>query len=105
MRFLFDEDEIFAGIGFHARHLGKQRTGTSMPQPFGRSSRTTPFFGTYVSDPRPTKAEALKELEFLSIPFRLIAPFAGPIGGPILSTAPKGAEILINLDPQDRFRD
>lgn len=105
MRFLFDEDEIFAGIGFHGRHLGRQRPNASMPQPFTRGSRTTPFFGTYVSDPRPTKQEARQKLEFLTIPFRLGSLYAPPHIKPVLVGAPRLADLLIEIDPQDRFRD
>ena len=70
-----------------------------------RGSRATPYFGTYQSDSRPTKAEAKRELEYLTIPFRLGAPFVPPAIKPIFVSAPRLAEFLIDVDPQNRFRD
>lgn len=70
-----------------------------------RGSRSEPYFGTFVSDPRPTKEEGKKALEFLSRPFRIITPFAPPLARPILVGAPRLAEILIEIDPQERYRD
>lgn len=70
-----------------------------------RGSRSEPYFATYQSDPRPTKAEAKRYLETLSVPFRLGAPLVPPVVKPILVSAPRLAELLIDIDPQDRFRD
>ena len=97
---IYDEDEL----------ISHPRRSRDVPQPLGmpvssRGSRTEPFFGTYLSDARPTKAEARKALETLTIPFRLGAPFVPPVVKPILVGAPRLAEFLIDIDPQDRFRD
>ena len=70
-----------------------------------RGSRSEPFFGTYVSDPRPTKQEGKEQLEYLSRPFRIITPFVPPLARPILTGAPRLAEILIEIDPLNKFRD
>jgi hypothetical protein len=101
-----DEDSLFLFLQYGARPpMISQPTGRPVFNQTSRAFRNEPYYGTYVSDPRPTKAEAKKQLEILSVPFRLGAPFAPPQVRPVLVGAPRLAEILINIDPQDRFRD
>ena len=97
---IFDEEELLTSAW---RSRVKPQTQGLVATP--RGFRTEPYFGTYQSDDRPTKAEARKKLEYLTIPFRLGAPFVPPAVKPIFVGAPKLADILIEIDPQDRFRD
>lgn len=82
--------------------MGRPALATS-----SRQFRTEPYFGTYVSDPRPTKAEGRKELEKITRPIRIITPFAPPhpyFQVP-LRGSPRLAEFFIDIDPLDKFRD
>ena len=98
----FDEEEF--GLIYSSR-TNARRTMPNAALLSSRGTRGTPYFGTYMSDARPTKAEARKQLEFLTIPFRVGAPFAPPHIKPVLVGAPRLAEFLIEIDPQDRFRE
>ena len=103
MNFIFDEDEIISGIGYSSRYR-TQAMSSSTQTRFDRAPSEA-YYGMYLSDPRPTKAEAKAQLEFLTIPFRVGAPFVPPVIKPIFVGAPRLAELLIEIDPQDRFRD
>jgi len=103
MNFIFDQDEIILGLGYSSRYRSQAMPESTQTR-FDRAP-TEAYYGWYLSDPRPTKAEAKKELEFLTVPFRLGAPFVPPVVKPIFVTAPRIAEFLIEIDPQDRFRD
>ena len=99
---LFNDEEVLAGIGWSSRYRSSKMSTSLLTR---RGSRTVEFRGTYVSDPRPTKQEGKKQLEFLTTPFRIVAPLSPPLGRPILVGAPRLAEILIEIDPQERYRD
>lgn len=99
---LFNDEEVIAGIGWSSRYRSSKMS-TSLLSP--RGTRSVEFRGSYVSDPRPTKQEGKKQLEFLTTPFRIVAPLSPPLGRPILVGAPRLAEILIEIDPQERYRD
>ena len=103
MNFIFDEGEIISGIGYSSRYRSQAMPGVTQTR-FDRAPSEA-YYGMYVSDPRPTKAEAKKQLEFLTIPFRVGAPLVPPAIKPIFVGAPRLADILIEIDPQDRFRD
>ena len=103
-----DEDSLFLFLQYGARpSMIAHPTGRPVFQQSTRAFRTEPYFGTYVSDPRPTKAEGKKELEKITRPIRIITPFAPP--HPFfqmpLRGSPRLAEILIDVDPLDKFRD
>ena len=103
MNFIFGEDEIISGIGYSSRYRSQAMPGTTQTR-FDRAPSEA-YYGMYVSDPRPTKAEAKKQLDFLTVPFRVGAPFVPPVIKPIFVGAPRLADFLIEIDPQDRFRD
>jgi len=69
-----------------------------------RGSRSEPFFGTFVSDPRPTKAEGKEFVDQLWWPVtNPLVPH--PFKSPIKYGVPFLAKLLIDIDPQDRYRD
>jgi hypothetical protein len=98
---IFDEEPAFYTGLNGQRRLSEN---AALSNQTNRTFRNEPYYGMYQSDPRPTKAEAKKQLDILSVPFRLGAPFAPPLVKPVLVGAPRLAEILIDIDPQDRFR-
>lgn len=102
-----DEDSLFLFLQYGARpSMIAHPTGRPVFQQSTRAFRTEPYFGTYVSDPRPTKAEGRKELERLTVPFRIVSPTLPPhpLTWPI-KFSPRLAEVLIGVDPLDKFRD
>lgn len=103
-----DEENLFLFLQYgSASSTIATPTGRPVFQESSRGFRTEPYYGTYVSDPRPTKAEGRKELEKLTRPIRILTPFAPPhpfFQVPI-RTAPKLAEFLIEWDPLDKYRD
>lgn len=108
---LTDEENLllFLQYGSSPLSVSRQPVGRSVFQQkeSPRGSRSEPYFGSYVSDPRPTKAEGRKALEKITRPIRVITPFVPP--HPFFQVpvrfAPKGAQVLIELDPLDKFRD
>ena len=101
MTFIFDEEEeIFAAI--NAARRTPEKAALRMPTP--RGSRSKPYYGMYVSDPRPTRKEGLESLQAM---YDVTSEF--PKGGARGTLIHEGAyllaAVLIAIDPQDRFRD
>lgn len=103
---LDDEENLYLFLQYGARSpVIAYPTGRPVFEQTTRAFRTEEYFGSYVSDPRPTKAEAKKQLDMLTIPFRIGAPFVPPHIKPIFVGAPRLAEFFIEIDPLDKFRD
>lgn len=120
MNFIFAEEDIISGIGYSSRYRS-QAMPSSTTTRFG-SARSEPYYGTYASDRRPTKAQGHKRVQdfrdrrdaivetWESIPDTIIDTESLDLNipwwvkGPFY-VAPYVADLLIEIDPMDKYRD